>query len=56
MSCLLYAAAYRLDWKTAERFIERDPGLLTTTISVHSRIVLHVAASAGKGGFMEKLV
>ncbi|KAJ0052583.1 hypothetical protein Pint_01669 [Pistacia integerrima] len=50
------ASVFKGDWKNARNFIPSDGDLLTTPISVHSRIALHVAACEGYWEFLEELV
>lgn len=50
------AAVFKGDWKSAERFIEKDPSVLTKPKSVLNRTALLAVACEGNWEFMEELV
>ncbi|KAK2971014.1 hypothetical protein RJ640_000363 [Escallonia rubra] len=53
----LYKAAVRGDWKTAEKFFNRDKHAVTARISACSETAIQIAAATGKAiHFVEKLV
>lgn len=53
---LLYTAAMRGDWGSAQKFIREDDSLLIARISIFSWTALHIASGQGHGKFVEQLV